>query len=274
MLALYPKRLRLFALLSILLIAVIAALILLNPAANPVVWIILGVFGVLALLVSESNAAMQDHQRELARLYNQLDAEGFVRDYSRHLQNKTFTQDTAVMVRMHLSNAYVALGEFDKAAEVLTSFTLKEEKKEEKTLLLRFAMSSNLCYIAEQKEDIAEAQRRLDDLLQLKARLEKLQEGKPAQKRMSFSTDLNEQCLRLLKDGHADIELLKNTVQAGNREVLPRVTTSLWIARAYLADNQRREAEKLFRRIVELAPALHPGKEAARILATLPENGD
>ena len=177
MLALYPKRLRLFALLSILLIAVIAALILLNPAANPVVWIILGVFGVLALLVSESNAAMQDHQRELARLYNQLDAEGFVQDYSRHLQNKTFTQDTAVMVRMHLSNAYVALGEFDKAAEVLTSFTLKEEKKEEKTLLLRFAMSSNLCYIAEQKEDIAEAQRRLDDLLQLKARLEKLQEG-------------------------------------------------------------------------------------------------
>ena len=40
---------------------------------------------------------------------------------------------------------------------------------------------------AEQKEDITEAQRRLDDLLQLKARLEKLQEGKPAQKRMSFS---------------------------------------------------------------------------------------
>ena len=32
--------------------------------------------------------------------------------------------------------------------------------------------------------------------------------------------------------------------------------------------------EKLFRRIVELAPALHPGKEAARILATLPENSD
>ena len=78
---------------------------------------------------------------------------------------------------------------------------------------------------------------------------------------MSFSTDLNEQCLRLLTDGHADIELLKNTVQAGNREVLPRVTTSLWIARAYLADNQRREAEKLFRRIVELAPELHPARK-------------
>ena len=52
---------------------------------------------------------------------------------------------------------------------------------------------------------------------------------------------------------------------------LHRVTTSLWVARAYLAENNRREAEKLLTRIVELAPDLYPGKAAKEILSQLPE---
>ena len=84
---------------------------------------------------------------------------------------------------------------------------------------------------------------------------------------MVFYTDLNEQCLALMKTGKADIEVLRNQVQKNNRQMLPKITTSLWVARAYLADGQKGEAERLLRRIVELAPNLYPGKEAARLLA-------
>ena len=47
------------------------------------------------------------------------------------------------------------------------------------------------------------------------------------------------------------------------------VTSSLWLARAYLSEGNREEAEKLLRRIVELAPALYPGKAAAQMLKEL-----
>ena len=96
-----------------------------------------------------------------------------------------------------------------------------------------------------------------------------MQVTKKPEKRMVFSTELNEQCLSLLKSGKADVEALKKYVQTHTHDLLPRITTSLWIARAYLADNQRREAEKLLKRIVELAPELYPGKEAKQFLNEL-----
>ena len=88
--------------------------------------------------------------------------------------------------------------------------------------------------------------------------------------RMAFSSELNDQCMALLTTGKADIEKLKTQVQQNNTPQLHRVTTSLWIARAYLAEQNRREAETLLEKIVKLAPDLYPGKEAARLLASLP----
>ena len=105
------------------------------------------------------------------------------------------------------------------------------------------------------------------------AQLESLQASKPENKRMVFNTELNELCLQYLKDGTADIKALKALVQS-NSQQLHRVTISLWIARCYLAQNNRREAEKLLRQIVKLAPSLYPGREAERLLSTLPARAD
>ncbi|MBR1409465.1 MAG: tetratricopeptide repeat protein [Clostridia bacterium] len=268
MLALYPKRLRQFILLSVALTVLIIAILLFNRSANPGVWIVLGVIGIAGLLVSCSGSAMKEHQAETARLYDGLDAEGFIRDYSVHLGQKMPSQDTALMVRMHLSNAYASLGRFDEAERVLLEMPRKEKKKEESNLFTSFAITSNLCYCAEQKGDTEKAQKYLDELLSLRKRLEELQLSKPQSKRLTFNTELNEQCMRYLKEGKADSEALKELVK-GSRQQLPKITTSLWLARAYLADGNREEAEKLLRRIVELAPALYPGKTAAKLLGEL-----
>ena len=48
----------------------------------------------------------------------------------------------------------------------------------------------------------------------------------------------------------------------------------LWIARAYLAEQNRREAENILQQIVKLAPDLYPGREAARLLAELPAKAE
>ena len=146
-------------------------------------------------------------------------------------------------------------------------------KNEEENLLSRFAVVSNLCYCAEQKNDLDMAKKYMSELLDLKKKLEALQPGKPEKKRMVFSTELNEQCLKFMTTGKADINILKGLVQS-NTQQLHRVTISLWIARTYLAENNRREAEKILDQIIKLAPDLYPGKVAQSLLNGLPAKAE
>ena len=269
MLALYPKLFKKYVLFSALLIAGVAAVLILRPEASRPAWILMGVLGLFALLVSMSQQAMREHEKELKRLYNEMDAAGFAKDYEPHLSQKFWSSDTEVMVRMHLSNAYIALGEFQKAREVL-NYTQPEGKKKKETLLFnRFAIASNLCFVEEVEGNVREARRRYDELIGIRKELEELQLAKPENKRAEFSTELTELCLRLLETGKTDAEALKSQVRASGR-MLQKVTVSLWAARACLAERQRKEAEKLLRRIVELAPELYPGREAKKLLASLP----
>ena len=152
----------------------------------------------------------------------------------------------------------------------MTSFTVKPTKNAEDDLLSRFAIVSNLCYCAEQKSDVETAKRYLNELLDLRRQLEKLQENKPQKNKMAFSTELNEQCMQYLKTGKADVEKLKAITRQNQSQQLQRITSSLWVARADLAENNRREAQSILEQIVKLAPNLYPGKVAAEMLASLP----
>ena len=268
MLALYPKLFRKYVLLSVILAAGVAAVLILRQEASKGLWIVLGILGLFALLVSMSQQAMREHEKELKRLYNEMDAEGFAKDYAVHLTQKLWSSDTELMIRMHLSNAYIATGEFNRAREILNYTQPERRKKKEVLLFNRFALGSNLCFLEEEEGNVKEARRRYDELLKLRKELEEIQLTKPENKRAEFSTELTELCLRLLETGKTDTEALKAQVRASQR-MLQKVTVSLWAARACLADNQRKEAEKLLHRIVELAPNLYPGREAKKILESL-----
>ena len=274
MLALYPKLIKRYSLLGVLLVVCIIAYLVLRPEAGKAAWIILGLIGLFGLFVAAGNAAMREHNEELNRLYEQLDAEGFVKNYEKHLTQKMFHPQTALMVRMHLSNAYVALGRFEEAERLLLEYKPWKEKTEEAGLLSKFAVVSNLCYCAEQREDLAKTEEYLSQLLEMKKRLEELQLAKPEQKRMVFSTELNEQCCKLLQEGHADTDVLIRVSKQNSRQMLPRVTSALWVARSFLADNQRKEAEQRLEQIVKLAPHLYPGIQARKILYSLPGRED
>ena len=248
----------------------LAALLLIIGSGNAIVTAVLAVFGLIIVLAAELTGAANAHSQLLNRLYNQLDVEGFLREYEPKLQLKLKNNNMALMVRLHISNAYCAQGRFDDAMALLSSFEIKESKNHEETLLARFAVISNLCYCAEQKSDVETAQKYLSELLDLRRQLEKLQETKPQKNKMAFSTELNEQCMQYLKTGKADVEKLKAITRQNQSQQLQRITSSLWVARADLAENNRREAQSILEQIVKLAPNLYPGKVAAGMLASLP----
>lgn len=249
--------------------AMIIALLLINPSMNPIILGAVGLIGGAAMFFSQYMRAAQMHNELLARLYNQLNVEGFLRDYEPFLRRPIKNQNLYLMVRLHISNAYCAQGRFDDAIRLLSSISYREDKPE-KLLLYKFSVTSNLCYCYEQKGDIARARQYLDRLLDLRKQLEAAQEKKKPSQRMAFNTALNEQCMQFLEKGTLDIDVLRTQVQADNTQQLHRITTSLWIARAYLAKNERREAEKLLRQIVKLAPDLYPGQAAKALLDGLP----
>lgn len=250
-------------------IALLAVSMILYPGVPAFVILLAAVVGTLVLMCYQAISATNRHNVLLGVLYNQLDVERFLKNYEPLLNIPVKSNQLYLMVRLHLSNAYVAQGRFEDAIALLKATEIKQDKPEN-MLLTRFAITSNLCYCAEQQNDLPAAEAYMADLLALKAQLEEMQKSKPEKKRMVFSTGLNEQCLQFLKTGKADLEFLKNQVQAGNNQQLHRITTSLWISRAYLAENNRREAEKLLKRIVELAPDLYPGKAAKELLDQLP----
>ena len=273
MIHLFPKREKRLLILCACYLALVGVYLALNRTANPVPVLLIAAVGLAIVVISQYLTAFNMHSQLLARLYNQLDAEGFLRDYESKLQLPIKNQNIALTVRLHVSNAYCAQGRFDEAIALLSSFNVKPTKNAEDDLLSRFAIVSNLCYCAEQKNDLPAARQYMDELLGLKAKLEAMQAAKPEKKRMVFSTELNEQCLSFLSTGKADIEVLQRLVQS-NTQQLHRITISLWIARVYLSENNRREGEKLLAQIVKLAPDLYPGKAAAQLLASLPGSAE
>ena len=269
MINLFPKQKKRMLIILAVYVALVAVLLAFG-SGNPVVTGVLALIGLIVVSLAELTGAANAHSQLLNRLYNQLDVEGFLREYEPKLQLRLKDTNMALMVRLHISNAYCAQGRFDDAIALLSSFEVKEGKNPEETLLARFAVTSNLCYCAEQKSDMAASQRFLDELLALRSQLESLQQSKPEKKRIAFSTELNEQCMQYLKTGRADVEKLKAMTRQNQTQKLQRITSSLWVARAELAENNRREAESLLEQIVKLAPTLYPGQEAAKLLAALP----
>ena len=273
MIHLFPKFKNRMLLICACYLVLVGLYVKLNPGQHPLIPLAIAVVGVLVVVVSQSLNAANAHAQMLSRLYNHMNVDGFLKSYLPFLDLKLKNQSLALMVRLHVSNAYCAQGRFDEAEALLNSITIVPGKKHEDDLLSKFAIVSNLCYCAEQKEDLEKAQKYMEELLALKAELEALQTTKPEKKKMVFNTELNAQCLKLMTTGKADIDALKTLVQ-NNGQQLHRVTISLWVARAYLAENNRREAEKLLEQIIKLAPDLYPGKAAQSILNGLPAKAE
>ncbi len=231
--------------------------------------VLFSIAGIAAIVISQYSNANKAHEALLAKLYNNMDATGFIQAYEPLLKVKVNHPNLYMMIRLHLSNAYCALGRFDEAIELLSAIPFAPQKKEEADLIARYTVSSNLCYCALLKKDAVAAERYMEDTERYKKRLDAIQQTKPEMQRMVFSNILNEQCLRLLKTGKCDPVILRDKVQVNNTQMLHRVTTGLWIARALLAEDNRRDAKVILERIEKVAGHLFIGQEARALLSGL-----
>ncbi len=269
MIHLFPAIKKRMTILLIVYMALVFLLGFLGQTSIPAL-VLFSIVGIAVVIISQYSNANKAHELLLARLYNNMDAEGFIRDYQQMLDYDVKHPNLHMMIRLHLSNAYCALGRFDDAIDLLAAILFPPQKKEEADLIARYTVASNLCYCALLKKDIPAAERYMDDTEGYKKRLNAIQQTKPEMQRMVFNNILNEQCLRLLKTGKCDAALLRDKVQPQNTQTLHRVTTGLWIARALLAENNRREAEALLEKIAKVAGHLYIGREAKALLAGLP----
>ena len=149
MLTLFPKFKTRLILFEGLFVALMAALYLLKPTTNLIAMILMLIVGCLFIAAAQYINAANTHSRQLNRLYNQLDVDGFLKEYEPHLQQNPKNPNLYMMVRLHLSNAYAAQGRFGDAMKLLAATEIREGKKPEQALMSRFAVTSNLCYCAE-----------------------------------------------------------------------------------------------------------------------------
>ena len=232
--------------------------------------ILFSLIGIASIVISQYSNANKAHEHLLGKLYNNMDAEGFIRDYEPLLNVDVKHPNLHMMIRLHLSNAYCALGRFDDAIALLSAIPFPPQKKEEADLIARYTVFSNMCYCALLAKDLPAAERYMNETEGYKKRLDAIQETKPKMQRMAFSNLLNEQCLRLLKTGKCDPVILRDKVQVNNTQMLHRVTTGLWIARALIAEGNRRDAKVILERIDKVAGHLFVGQEARALLSGIP----
>ncbi len=268
MLSLFTRVARACVIVCAVYVALALGIFFISGTLNLLLFSLLILIGLIFILARFNRYANRKHERLLGRLYNELDVTGFLREYEPFLQKKLRDAELYLLIRLHLSNAYCALGRFDDATKLLESVDVRA-KKPEQAAIARFSVLSNLCYSYELQGDIPKSEETLGRLREAQRELEALQESKPENRRMFYSTATNEECLHVLKGEPADIDALKEQARLNQGRVLSSLTALLWVARALLAADRRREAVELFEQIARLAPHLYPGKSAKAALDAL-----
>ena len=115
MIHLFPKRKNRMYLICACYIALVGVYFALNRGVNPIPVLIIALVGLGIVVLSQYLTAFNMHSQLLSRLYDHLNVEGFLRDYEPMLKLPVKSQNIALSVRLHLSNAYCAQGRFDEA---------------------------------------------------------------------------------------------------------------------------------------------------------------
>ncbi len=146
--------------------------------------------------------AVRLHQYILSWLYVQCQPEEFIEGYQMLLDKSKIKDNILITMKAHLSNAYAAKGEWDKALEILSDISPSEENRKTKILL-----AGNRCdifWLQENKAGMAEQLEILDSLRSYESkedlRIHELLSVKYSQLSGSLSSDQIEYAKDCLRD--------------------------------------------------------------------------
>lgn len=216
------------------------------------------VCGFAALAIAEMAAASQ-HQRLLMILYKEGDPDRFIKAYEPLLSQRCTVPGRLLTLRAYLSNAYLARGEFARAAQLLDGAPQVTGREAENAAAL---LAGNRCTIALRSGDLPEAARQLRLLEEAKQR------GR-AGASLFADLPLLEELLALHEGRPCEIGVIRT---AAEKAVSPvrRADLLLELGTALLAQGKAKEAELILRRAAGGNPSLFSVRQAQAGLAQLP----
>ncbi|MDY3618478.1 tetratricopeptide repeat protein [Agathobaculum sp.] len=201
------------------------------------------ILGCVLLFVLAEAGAFAAHQRKLSWLYQNLAPERFLKVYEKLLPRSKKNPAREVTVRAHLANAYLALGDFEKAIALLNDAPeVSGEGKDSSTVLL-LNNKATVYLFGEQPEQAKHCIDQLHELL-----------DKPGNEQLKERFTESERILRdhydaltgVCKDDAYLRELNRNSTTE-----LFRVNTSMLLARVYLSQKETELALSYLEQLAE-----------------------
>lgn len=223
-------------------------------------WIVAMVLvcGFAALAIAELAAASQ-HQRLLMILYREGDPDRFIKAYEPLLSQRCTVPGRLLTLRAYLSNAYLAKGEFERAAQLLDEAPQVTGREAENA---RALLAGNRCTIALRSGNLPEAERQL-------RLLEEAQQRGRAEAKLFADLPLLREELAVRKGRPCEIGPIRT---AAEKAVSPvrRADLLLELGMALSAQGKAKESELILRRAAGGNPALFSVRQAGALLAQLP----
>ncbi|MDO4270779.1 MAG: hypothetical protein Q4C72_07620 [Eubacteriales bacterium] len=216
------------------------------------------IIGCVILYIIALSSAVGAHQDRIAWLYRDLEPERFLEKYSKLLPRAQKYPEQEVTVRAHLANGHAALGEFDKALELLDNAPKVDDQA------LKILLLNNRAQIYFQTEQADKGKECLDQMRVLIA------EGGDQARAQYAESERMLQCHydALTSVCHDDAYL--RTIVRDSTAALFRVNASLLLARVYLSQGETEMARSYLEETVEKGRDwLWPTQKARQMLETM-----
>lgn len=184
--------------------------------------------------------AYKSYQEVLLLLYEKLDIAGFILEGEKLFQARISNKEKGLLA-LHLSNGYIAAGEFEKAKNILS-----QNKILAKQFSLEMEFSSNIIAAFIQNHEIKEAE---DGILDLKKAVsgEKDKEKKiKIQKTLAYQ----QACLETVKGSNSYLNVLEKDY-CSSKSVLHKISVSRYLLELYQRMENKEKRKQVMDYVLE-----------------------
>lgn len=233
----------------------------------PLAVVILVVAAVILFIVANF-AALAAHQDRLAWLYQNLEPERFVKMYGKLLPRSHGNPAQEVNVRAHLANAYAALGEFDKAFELLEQAP-EVPGDEKERLQAKVMLLNNRATMHYQLEQVEKGKACADEMHAL------LEQGPEELRRRYEESERLLRCHYEALTGVCEDDKYLREVVRNSTTTLFRVNANFLLSRVYFSQGERDLGMSYLEQTIEVGRDwLWPTQKARELLESMqPEGG-
>ena len=222
--------------------------------------------GSALLYVLSLSYGVSEYQNRLAWLYQNLEPERFIEKFEKMLPRAKKYPVQEVTVRAHLANAYAALGQFEKALELLDGVPDLSGAEESEQVAAKLLVLNNKAQIYFQIEQADKGKACLDELRAT------LPQATDALRKSYEENERILQCHYEALTGVCTSDAYLRTLLTEGSTALFRVNISFLLARVYLSQGEKNMARSYMEETYEKGRDwLWPTQKAQEMMKEIPE---